>query len=308
MAKATTKTKKKRKSSLASRNARIGFLFILPWIIGFAVLFLYPALQSLKYSFMNWDKDAILNLKGQSDAAFTLANYEYALTGDATYIRDVVSSLGTMVYEVPLITFFSMFIAGLLNQKFAGRTIARMLFFLPVIIASGGIISILQSGGMSTSIGGEESIYMFKTTAMEDILVSTGISQDIINFLTTTVSKIFDITWKSGIQILLFLSGLQGVPSSYYEVSSMEGATAWEEFWKITFPLLSPTTLIAVVYTIVDSFTDYRNVVMTDIQTAYGALELGRSAAYSWIYFVIIGIIIFLVNKIIFSKTVYIEE
>jgi len=115
MAKVNAKTKKKRKNTLANRNARIGFLFILPWIIGFCFLFLYPALQSLRYSFMNWNEDAILNfnLTGQSKVVYTWANYQYALTGDATYIRDVVSSLGTMLYEVPLITFFLNFLSVL---------------------------------------------------------------------------------------------------------------------------------------------------------------------------------------------------
>lgn len=296
--------KKRKGLTLSQRRDRIGYVFILPWIIGFIFLFMVPAVQSLMYSFSNVNVTA----NGMKLDFIGFDNFIKAFTQDAEFPRELVNSIGTMIYEVPIIAFFSMFIAGMLNQKFKGRTAARILFFLPVIIASGATIEILTQGGMSTSVSGGTSIYMSYDNALFDMLMNAGFNMQLVDYLTAIVSKIFDITWKSGIQILLYLSALQGIPSSYYEVSSLEGATAWEEFWKITFPLLSPMTLVCVIYSIIDSFTDYQNTVMQLVDKSYKALNYGYSAAQAWVYFLLIFIIIGLVNKLIFRNTVYTEE
>lgn len=304
MAKANKPVKFKRGASLEAKQSRAGYVFILPWIIGVIFFFGIPAFQSLIYSFSDVKVKAsgmLLNFAG-------FKNYHYALFSDATYIPAITTSLLNMLYEVPIIAFFSMFIAGMLNQKFRGRTVTRILFFLPVIIASGAILEILQTSGMSMDVNGTDTIYMFKTNTLETALLNAGMNYTLISYLTGIVSKIFDITWKSGIQILLYLSALQGIPSSYYEVSSLEGATAWEEFWKITFPLLTPMTLVCVIYTIIDSFTYYQNGVMRLIDTQYAALQFARSSAMSWLYFIIILIIIGLVAGVVFKNTVYTEE
>ena len=205
-----------------------------------------------------------------------------------------------------------MFIAQILNQKFVGRTAARIVFFLPVIIASGVLLEILSLIGMDTSVSleGSSNIFTFQNeSVLLKVMDQSGISPEITGYLKGLVGNIFDITWKSGIQIILYISGLQSIPKSYYEVSSMEGATAWEEFWKITFPLLSPTTLVCVVYTIIDSFTFYQNQVMRLIdENNMASGNSGIGSAMAWMYFLIIGIILVLVVKVIFAKTVYTEE
>jgi ABC-type sugar transport system permease subunit len=235
-------------------------------------------------------------------------NYESALLVDADYNKNLVSSIKSMLTEVPIITMFSMMIACILNQKFRGRTFARVLFFLPVIIASGVVIQILTNGGMSTDVTGKDTVYALKQVSLKDILTQAGFSTGVIKFLTDLMSSIFQVVWKSGIQIILFLAGLQTIPASYFEVSSLEGATKWEEFWKITFPLLSPMTLVTVIYTIIDSFTYIQNLAMTTIKANFDALKYGLSAAESWLYFVIIFVVIILVTKIVFKNTVYTEE
>lgn len=297
-------SKKKFKLTLEQKNGLVGYMFISIWLIGFIFFFALPALESFIYSFSN----VKVSTSGMQTTFIGYTNFKDALFSDPDYLRQLIGSLKNMVYQVPIIAMFSMFIAIILNQKFKGRTFARVLFFLPVIIASGVCIEILKEAGMSTDINGADTIYLFKATALQDILAQAGINEAVVNYFTSLVNSIFDISWKSGIQILLFLAGLQTVPSSYYEVSSLEGASKWEEFWKITFPLLSPITLVCVIYTIIDSFTYYDNPIMQLIKKSMDALKYGYSAAESWLYFIVIFIILILVSKVIFKNVVYSEE
>lgn len=292
------------KLSLVKKEQLIGYIFILPWLIGFVVLFLLPMAESLIYSF----SEVKISSNGMKSALIGIENYRNALFIDPNYNKELVSSILGIVYDVPIIVIFSMFIAGILNQKFFGRGFARILFFLPVIIASGAIIHILRMGGLSTDISGNDTVYMVKATGLKEILQGAGIQQGLVDFFTNISSRIFDITWKSGIQIILYLAGLQTIPSSFYEVSSLEGASAWEEFWKITFPVLSPISLVVVVYTIIDSFTNYENTVIRLISDSFKNFKYGLSAAQSWLYFLVILIIILFVTKVVFKKVVYIDE
>ena len=302
------KAKRKAAAALSERQARAGYWFILPWIIGVVFLFLVPVITSLVYSF----SDVNVRAGGIKLAFAGIDNYIYIFRKSETFIPALLDSLKDMLYQVPIIAFFSMFIAQILNQKFVGRTVARVMFFLPVIIASGVILEILSKTGMSTSVSLNETSNVFtfqEESVILKVLNQSGLSPTIIDYLKSLVGNIFDITWKSGIQILLYLSALQGIPKSYYEVSSMEGATAWEEYWKITFPLLSPMTLVCVVYTIIDSFTYYQNKVMQLIdQNGVATGNAGIAAAMAWTYFVIIAVILVLIVKFVFAKTVYTEE
>ena len=302
------KATRKAAAALSERQARAGYWFILPWIVGVVYLFLIPVITSLVYSFC----DVSVRAGGIKLDFEGLGNYIYIFRKDPDFIPYLLDSLKDMLYQVPIIAFFSMFIAQILNQKFVGRTLSRVMFFLPVIIASGVILEILSKTGMSTSVSLNETSNVFtfqEESIILKVLNQSGLSPTIIDYLKSLVGNIFDITWKSGIQILLYLSALQGIPKSYYEVSSMEGATAWEEYWKITFPLLSPMTLVCVVYTIIDSFTYYQNKVMQLIdRNGVATGNAGIAAAIAWTYFLIIAIILVLIVKFVFSKTVYTEE
>lgn len=299
--KQTSKKKKKRKGlSLTQKNDMVGYGFIGMWLIGIIFFFILPAFQTLIYSF----SEVTVSKAGMVTEWVGIKNYSDAFTVDPNYVRQLLTSLGTMVAQVPIIVLFSMFIAVVLNQNFKGRGLARVLFFLPVIIASGISIQILSANGMSTDVSGTETMFMFKVSLFPEGMEGNGI----LMYIQELINQIFNITWKSGIQILLFLSGLQTVPSSFYEVSSLEGATQWEEFWKITFPLLSPYSLLCVIYTIIDAFTDSSNQVMVIIKSYFDNFEYGISSAMSWVYFIVILLIILLVNKIIFRNVVYMED
>ncbi|MDP4132602.1 MAG: sugar ABC transporter permease [Bacillota bacterium] len=304
----TIKKKKKAAAALSLRQAKTGYWFILPWMIGAFFLFLIPVLSSLVYSFCEVGAKAggiRLNFVG-------FDNYAYIFTKDENFLPYLTGSLKDMLYQVPIIAFFSMFIAQMLNQKFFGRTVSRILFFLPVIIASGVTLEILKTTGMSTTVSLNQSSNIFTyqdNSVILEFLNESGLSNSVIEYLKNIVGSIFDITWKSGIQILLYLSALQGIPKSYYEVSSLEGATAWEEYWKITFPLLSPMTLVCVIYTIIDSFTYYQNKIMKMIDAnGVSSGKAGIGSAVAWTYFLVIIIILVLIVKFIFSKTVYTDE
>lgn len=239
------------------------------------------------------------------------SNYRYAFLSDPIYIRTWVESLQNMAYEVPIIVIYSLFIAVLLNQKFRGRTLARAIFFLPVIVASGIIMTIFRNDVFASSIriGNAQAAYIFQSTGLQELLLEAGVHYRIVQYFTEIINRIFDLTWKSGVQILLFLAGLQTIPASLYEASDVEGCTAWEGFWKITFPMISPIILVNVVYSVIDAFTDYSNTIMQMIyNVGYVQLRYAYSATIAWLYFISIFLIIGLVNFILSKKIFYMVD
>lgn len=276
-------------------------MFISPWLIGFTFFFLRPMIQSLIFTFQKIK----IGPKGFETSFVGLDNYFFAFFKDPNFVRLFSDAIKNMAYEVPIIVIFSLFIAVILNQKFKGRGLARAIFFLPVIITSGVIIQILKEDVLAQAMNGAETVYMFKTAGLTELLYKSGLNNGIIKYFTDIIGKIFDLTWKSGVQILLFLASLQSISRSLYEASNVEGATAWESFWKITFPMVSPIILVNIIYSVIDSFTDYGNKVMQLIYTAANIqLRYEYSATLSWIYFisvfVIVGLVVGLISKKIF--------
>ena len=213
--------------------------------------------------------------------------------------------------KTPLILVFSIFIAIILNQKFKGRVFARAVFFLPVIIATGPVIDIIN-GNMSSggySGGSEQFNSLFETDLVGELLTYLGIyniSDKLTEIINTLTSDIFNLVWNSGIQILLFLAALQNISPSAKEAAQLEGATAWEYFWKITLPSISPMIVASLVYTVVDSFVAPDNSVMKILLTKSSNWEFGYQAAMLWAYFIIVaaalGIILAIVNKFVYYE------
>ena len=206
---------------------------------------------------------------------------------------------------------FSLFIAVILNQKFRGRTLARAIFFLPVLIATGPVISVIN--GDMTSQGVSDAAQfstLFKTDLVKDLLEFIGIynlNQTFTTVIETITSDVLNLVWNSGIQILIFLSALQTIPPSAKEAAGIEGATAWEFFWKITFPYISPMILSNLVYTVIDAFVSTDNVVMEYVLDQSRNWEYGYSAALAWIYFAIVGVCLGIICVII-NRFVYYEN
>ena len=271
--------------------------------IGFIFFFLLPFLQSVRYSF----SDIVLNPNGGYTLNFIgWKNYIKAFTTDAEFLPAVFSSLGAMLYQVPIIVLFSLFVAIILNQKFVGRTFVRGIFFIPIIVANGVILSIMNGDVLSQTImQGSSSSTLFQSEFLYELMFKSGMSQEFVNGLTGVVDSLFALIWKSGIQIIIFLAGLQTIADSMYEAAKIEGATGWETFWKITFPMISPMIILNLIFTIIDSFTDYNNVVMKYINEQQIGMRLAYSSTLGWIYFLMVAVIIVMVYLIINKRVFY---
>lgn len=301
---AAPKKKKRRGLNLNRKRAMMGYLFVLPFIIGLITFFLVPLIQSFIFSI---NKLEVVE-GGYNLLPVGLSNYNRALRVHATYARDLVESVLYMLTNVPLIIIFSFFAANLLNQKFKGRSLARAIFFLPVILTSGVMLVIdsgdlLQSSLGMTQTDGQEGA--FRAVELARLLLRSRLSPTFIDYIMSAVDRIYEIVSASGVQILVFLAGLQSISPSLFEASNIEGATGWENFWKITFPMVSPLILVNTVYSIIDSLTNSSNVVMGMIRdTAFASNDYGLSSAMAWLYFlailVIVGIVVKLVSKVVF--------
>ncbi|GIP34498.1 carbohydrate ABC transporter permease [Paenibacillus sp. J2TS4] len=296
---------KKRTLSLERRKARMGMLFVTPWFLGFVLLMAIPFYQSILFSFHKLKVEAT----GYSLDFVGWANFHHVFFVDAWFIRNLTDAVANMALNLPLIIFFSLFTASLLSQKFKGRMFARAIIFLPVVLAS-GVIAKLDSGNILAQMIGSasqdvESNYSgLRSLEMAPILLQAGMSIEIVQYLTGAVDRIYQIVSSSGVQILIFLAGLQSISPSLYEAAKIEGATGYEAFWKITFPMISPLILTNVVYTIVDSF--YSNSVTSMIQdAAFTRFDFGVSAAMSWIYFLVISVILILSTYVISKRVFY---
>lgn len=298
---------KKPRLSYEKKKGLYGYAFIGLWIVGTIYFFIMPLISSLIYSFNKTQ----VNPGGMQMDFIGFKNYVDAFRKDQEYTLALISMLKNTALRTPLILIFSIFIAIVLNQKFKGRTFARAVFFLPVIIATGPVMDIIN-GNMSTggyAGGSEQFSSMFEVDLVDQLLHFLGI-YNISDRLTETISSltsdIFNLVWNSGIQILLILSALQGISPSAKEAAQIEGATSWEFFWKITLPTISPMILACVVYTVVDSFIDPSNKVMTIVLNKAMNWDHGYSAAMAWAYFFIVAVCLAIIVAIL-NKVVYYE-
>ncbi|MFB9278602.1 carbohydrate ABC transporter permease [Cohnella cellulosilytica] len=276
--------KKSVKLSMRARHILEGYSFISLWFIGFLLFLAVPLGRSLYYAF-NRMEISNTGLK----ATFNGVNYfRDAFTVDVDFVPSLLNTMTTMAFHIPLILVFAMFSALLLNRQFAGRLMFRSIFFLPVIIASGTVLQKLMDQGAATL-----PIFLQYDLASK---LSVYVPSEVLMPLLKMMDSLTLVIWDSGVQILIFLAGLQSVSKTLYEAADMDGATAWEKFWKITFPMIMPMVLVNTLFSIVNSFTEVRNLVMGYIQTvAFEKNDYGYASALGWIYFVIIFAVILLV-------------
>ncbi len=275
--------------SFERQNARNGFIFIGFWLFGCIALFIYPVIVSLILSFSD------PNIKGAFTFDFAgLVNYKKAFLTDIRFIPNFLNSIQTMLTNMPLIIVFSLFIAILLNRNFKGRSIFREIFFLPVLIGSGLVMQELLRRRVDV-----QAIAMARDILMPEN-VMTYLGPKFSDFINRFLSAIMIVLWKSGVQILLFLSGLQTVSSQLYEAAYVDGATEWEKFWKITLPMLTPTIFLVIVYTMVDNFTDVTNSMLNYIlYVLLNLVDFKYASAMGWMYFSFILVMIGLIYLII---------
>ena len=236
-----------------------------------------------------------------------LKHYNEILNVDKDYTTQLTAALTSILYSLPIILVLSLILAMMLNQKFRGRIFFRSLYFLPVIIATGQVIKIVFSmSDDSLSEMGVSGGMAAGMISVEDITGMLDIGDDIAKFISTTINDIFNLIWSCGIQIVLYLSGLQSIPATLYEASRVEGATKWEEFWFITFPMLSRITLLVGVFTMVELFIDEKLALIERVYGSMLASEYDKPSAMIWLYFgiicVVMGLIILLYNRLIMKR------
>ncbi|SDZ90653.1 ABC-type sugar transport system, permease component [Lachnospiraceae bacterium NK3A20] len=292
---------KSKYTGLQRRKAKAGYLFILPFIIGFLAFMVKPFFQSLYMSFCNVELTA---------GSFTpiwqgLTNYIYCFRVDPEFNRLLVEEISRMMVYSVAILIFSFFVALILNQEFKGRALVRAIFFLPVILSSGVIIGLDSNNQLMANLANtiESSTQGISITdGLETILRTAGVGTRAFETVFDLIDNIYDVAVASGIQIIIFLTGLQTIPSAMYEAAEIEGCTKWESLWKITFPMISSLLLVNWIYTVIDFSMRSDNQVIEKIQTVMiDQLNYGAASAMSWVYFVLIlafvGVTSLIINK-----------
>ncbi len=307
------RSKSRFKLSLTQRKALSGWIFVLPFVIG--ILFIYGPIvfDSIAISL----SDVKLVPGGMQLTWNNFGNYAYlfAEDGDPYFSITIVDGIKDLILQIPAIVIFALFMAIILNQKMTGRAAFRAIFFLPVILSTGIIDAIdtnsafmnainNSQGGVDDNTGAEGSGGIISAMDLEQLLGGIKIGTELVDYVVSLVNGIFDIVSRSGVQMLIFLSGLQSISPSIYESCEVEGASAWETFWKITLPMISPMILVNAIYTVIDAFTAADNRVMIYIEKIYNGAGPGyaRSSAMSWIY---VGVVLmFIVLVALIMKTV----
>ena len=286
---------KKRITRRRLRDWGYGYLFIAPWIVGILVFFVKSMISSLQYSVHKIIMD---NGVQMSALEHWYDNYASVFALETDLPTTLGSFAISLVLQVPIIISFSLIIALLLNSKMRCRSLFRMIFFLPVIIATGPVMSMLTAQGAAT-------VPMMNDGSLLNLLA--GLPTFLLEPITELFNSLILILWNSGIQILIFLSGLQKVSTTMYEAAKIDGANGWESFWKITLPTVKPIILLNAIYTVVSLATGGTNEIIELIYSATYTTPWTKGYSYgmafSWIYTAIIGVILLVVFLLLREKS-----
>ena len=294
---------RKRRASLDARKARQGYLFVAPFVLGIILIYVPILLDSIWFSFNKLDNSNYIN--GELVPMFKsvgLTYYKSALQ-NSEFISSLLEGLQQLIFEVPAVIIFSLFIAVVLNQKMLGRAVFRAIFFVPVIISTGLMETLIHgdmmadqmSGGIDDGSGSSTGSEIISVLDVEKLFGEMKIGSEIVTYVVQIVNDVYNIINYSGVQMLIFLAGLQSISPSIYEASQIEGATGWETFWKITFPMISPMILVNAVYTVINAFTRSTNPAMLYIAEFYKGNQY-EATAMSWIYF---GLVILIIAAVV---------
>ena len=295
--------KQRKPKGLETMKSRYAFIFLSPWIVGMIFFFLMPIIQSAYFSFAH----IAISMEGVKTKFLGWENFDYILFKDTQYIDDFISAITDMFISVPFILVVSLILAVLLNNKFRGRLFFRSLFFMPVIIASGAVLDLYlgAASANATEVAVNDAV-SFGMIDFSEIFTALNLPTAIENYLSVALDNLFMLVWQSGIQIILFIAGLQSIPDLLYEVSKVEGATKWEEFWFITLPMLGRTMFLVIVFTIVENITKSNNEIIAHSYNFFNNMDYGRGSASLWFYFLVIGVImaavLVLYNKVFLKR------
>ncbi|MBR4072530.1 MAG: sugar ABC transporter permease [Clostridia bacterium] len=286
--------KRKTVLSLKKKQALAGYIFISALILGVILVFIPSIIKTVQFSL----NEINITGEGYTMSYKGIEYYVAALTEDANFLPMLRKSLTSLVVDMLVILVFSLFISSLLNQKFKGRVIARIIFFIPVILSTGVIVeadSSILGFIENTAVDMGNTVDLSEFMQFTELLTSLNFSDTLIEIIVGAVSGIYDVVCASGIQIFILLAGLQEISPSLYEAASVEGCSGWESFWKITFPMISPQIAVAVIYTIVDACAQNSTLFTYMHEVAFNRNQFGLSTAMSIIYLICLGVIIAIV-------------
>ena len=270
------------KMTFERRKRWTGYIFVSPWILCALGLLIFPVVFSLMLSFSE-----LKNVTNYSMTWVGIKNFKKAFSEDITFLPMLWGEIKKMMLHFPLILVFSLLIGIILSKEIKCRGLFRGVFFLPVILGSGMVMEQLLAQDISAS-----SIEMVKTILLPP-QVQLYIGEEITDMAVTFLNNITTVMWKSGVQILLILGGIQSINPSLYESARIDSATEWECFWKITLPMITPQLLLSAVYTIIDSFTDAQNPILEFLNyQMFKETDFEYASAVGWIYFLTIIIFV----------------
>ncbi len=300
--------KKKHKMSLVQKRAITGLMFISPWLLGFLIYYVRSIYMTIQFS-MSKVESAV---GGYQTKFVGLSNFKYIFLENPTFNKSLVTSMKNVFIDVPLIIIFSLLMAMLLNQKFRGRTIVRAVFFLPVIMGSTAITSAIDMarqamvGGISSTSA--EITQMSSSSINVDYYLALfkdiGLPNGILDYVVGAVQRLADVVSMSGVQIVIFIAALQSISGALYEVARIEGATGYETFWKVTFPMVMPHIITCLVYTVVDSFAG-SEVVDLSYKEIFSNNHYDYGSAMSLVSTLVVCLCLFLVVSGIQKRTFY---
>lgn len=279
-----------------TRNTLSGWLFVTPWCIGTFCFFLIPFALSFVFSIFE------VNPADLSFSYIGFEEYKAFFVEDAEFVPTLFGSVGETVVNVAMIVFLSLFIANILVQNFKGRTFFRAVFFMPFIISTSIALQIIKGDSSLGDVVNNTQSAELQLDLLQTMFASTNMNSEIIDTIMTVLNSILNVSWKCGLQITLFMSGLQNIPTSVKEASQIEGATAWEYFWKVAFPMVSSVFQLALIYSIIDCFVDTANPIVGRINALSQGLHLTTSSAMACLYYGIVFVIVAVVFGIMYKK------
>ncbi len=295
--------KNRRPIGLETKKARYGYIFVAPWIVGMLLFFLYPIITSVWFSFCSLS----IEPSGVLTEFVGMENYNFIYNVNPTYMNNLTAAISSFFVSLPFILVLSLILALLLNNNFRGRLFFRAMYFIPVIMASGpALVRFLEAaGGNATDVAVSDAV-SFSMMDFTEVLAGLNMPPWLEKYLMDALNGLFMMVWQSGIQIVLFIAGLQSIPDLLYEVAKVEGATKWEEFWFVTLPMLLRPMLLVIIFTMVETIIAKTNPVISQALGQFNNMEYGQGSAMLWFYFVIVGaiiaVILFVYNKAFLRK------
>lgn len=265
--------------SFSRRKALTGYIFVGPWLLVGLAMLVYPFVFSLMLSFSE-----LKNMDFSQMVFAGLENYKKAFVTDINFLPYFWDTVSDTLINLPMIIITSLLLAIMVSRDIKGQGFFRSMFFLPVLLGTGFVMNQLLGQGVD-----ESSMDVARGILMPDI-VREYLGPEITEVIGEFFSRITMVLWKSGVQIIITLAGIQGISVSLYEAARVDGATEWEMFWKITLPMITPVLLLSTVYTIVASTVEDSKVVNYIVDTAFQgtSVRFEYSAAMGWIYFIFI--------------------